>query len=108
MLKESTWYVQSDCYGLSLKLILQLKSMKRKNILVITEKRRVPVKRSFQVLVGDVKVIVGVLPTGECIGATCMLAQVLAVFILLWVLFCSEEQHVLTKVREARDIPWVR
>lgn len=58
-------------------------------------------------LVGDVKVIVSVLPTGEGIGAASMFAEVLAVFVLLRVLLRSEEQHVLTEVCQARDVSWV-
>lgn len=57
---------------------------------------------------GHVKVIVGMLSTGKGIGAACVLAEELAVLILLWVLLCSQKQHVLTKVRQARDVPWVR
>lgn len=58
-------------------------------------------------LVGDVEVVVGVLPTGEGIGAASVFAEVLAVFVLLWVLLRSEEQHVLTEVCQARDVSWV-
>ena len=57
---------------------------------------------------GHVKVIVGVLPTGKSIGAACVLTEELAVFVLLGVLLCPQEQHVLTEVSQARDVHWVR
>ena len=47
---------------------------------------------------GHVKVVVGVLATGEGVGAARVLAEELAVFVLLGVLLCAQEQHVLTKV----------
>lgn len=50
---------------------------------------------------GHIKVIVGVLSTCEGIGAACVLAEELAVFVLLRIFFCSQEQHVLTKVSQA-------
>lgn len=56
---------------------------------------------------GHVKVIVGMLSTGEGIGASSMLAEELAVLILLGILLCSQEQHVLTEVCQTRDIPRV-
>lgn len=57
---------------------------------------------------GHVKVIVGMLPTGKGIGAARVLTEELTVLILLGVLLCSQEQHVLTEVRETRDVRWVR
>jgi len=75
---------------------------------VWANEREAPVERSFQVLVGHVEVVVGVLPTGEGIGAACMLTEELAVFVLLGVLLGPQEQHVLTEVRQARDVPRVR
>lgn len=57
---------------------------------------------------GHVKVIVGMLATREGIGAACVLTEELAVLILLGVLLCSQEQHVLTKVCQARDVRRVR
>lgn len=71
-------------------------------------KRKVPIKCSLQVLMGHVKVIVGMLSTGKGIGTACVLAEELAVLILLGVLLRSQEQHVLTKVCQARDVRWVR
>lgn len=56
---------------------------------------------------GHIKIIVGMLSTGKGIGAACMLAEELAVLILLGVLLCSQEQHVLTKVCQARNVWWV-
>lgn len=50
---------------------------------------------------GYVEVIVGVLAAGEGVGAPCVLAEELAVLVLLGVLLCSQEQHVLTKVCQA-------
>lgn len=58
-------------------------------------------------LVGHVEVVVGVLAAGEGVGAACVLAQELAVLILLGVLLGSQEEHVLTEVCEARDVRWV-
>lgn len=57
---------------------------------------------------GHVKVVVGMLSTGEGIGAACVFTEELAVLVLLWVLLCSQEQHVLTKVRQPRDVRRVR
>lgn len=57
---------------------------------------------------GHVEVIVGMLSTGEGIGAARVLAEELAVLILLGVFLCSQEQHMLTKVCQARDVCWVR
>jgi hypothetical protein len=37
-----------------------------------------------------------------------MLAEELAVFVLLGVLLCAEEQHVLTEVGQPRDVGRVR
>lgn len=59
-------------------------------------------------LVGHVKVVVGVLPTGEGVGAARVLTEELAVLVLFGVLLCPQEQHVLTEVRQARDVPGVR
>lgn len=70
--------------------------------------RKVPIKCSLQVLMGNVKVIVGMLSTGKGIGTACVLAEELAVLILLGVLLRSQEQHVLTKVCQARDVRRVR
>ena len=67
-----------------------------------------PVQCSFQVLMGHVKVIIGVLPTGKGIGAARVLTEELAVLILLGVLLCSQEQHVLAEMRKTRDVPRVR
>lgn len=52
-------------------------------------------------LMGNVEVIVGVLAAGEGVGASCMLAEELAVFVLLGVFFCSQKQHVLTEMGQA-------
>lgn len=69
---------------------------------------QLPIKSSLQVLVGNVKVIVCVLPTGEGVGTAGVLAQELAVFVLFGILLGSQEQHVFTEVRQARDVHWVR
>ena len=60
---------------------------------------KVPIQCSLQVLMGHVKVVVGMLSTGKSIGAACVLTEELAVLILLGILLCSQEQHVFTKVR---------
>ena len=57
---------------------------------------------------GHVKVVVSVLATGEGVGAAGVLAEELAVFVLLGVLLCAQEQHVLTKVGQPRDVRGVR
>lgn len=57
---------------------------------------------------GHVKVIVGVFATGEGIGAAGVLAEELAVFVLLGVLLRAKEQHVLTEVGQPRDVSGVR
>ena len=54
-----------------------------------------------------VKVIVGVVTAGESIEAPPVLAQELAVLILVWELFCPKEQHVLTEVREPGQVDGV-
>lgn len=54
-------------------------------------KRKVPIKCSLQVLMGHIKVIVGMLSTCKSIGAACVLAEELAVLILLGVLLCSKK-----------------
>lgn len=56
---------------------------------------------------GHVKVVVGMLAAGKGVGASSMLAEELAVLILLGILLCSQEQHVLTEVSQTRDIPRV-
>lgn len=57
---------------------------------------------------GHIEVIVGVLPTGEGIGAASVFAEELTVLILLGVLLRSQEQHVLTEVCQSRDVSRVR
>lgn len=69
--------------------------------------KQVPIKSSLQVLMGHIKVIVCMLSTGKSIGAAGMLAEKLAVLIFLGILLCSQEQHVFTKVCQARDVFWV-
>ena len=54
-----------------------------------------------------VKVIVSVITACECIEAASVLAQELAVLILVGELFCSKEQHVLTEVREPGQVDGV-
>lgn len=60
-----------------------------------------PVQCSLQVLMGYVKVVVGVLSASESIGAASMLTEKLAVLILLGVLLCAQEQHVFAEVGNA-------
>lgn len=69
---------------------------------------QLPIKSSLQVLMGNIKVIVCVLSAGEGVGTASMLAQKLAVFVLFGILLGSQEQHVFTEVRQARDVHWVR
>lgn len=73
-----------------------------------TTPNQLPIKSSLQVLMGNIKVIVCVLSAGEGVGAAGVLAQKLAVFVLFGVLLGSQEQHVFTEVRQARDVHWVR
>ena len=55
-----------------------------------------------------VKVIVSVITACECIEAASVLAQELAVLILVRELLCPEEQHVLAEVSEPRQADGVR
>lgn len=57
---------------------------------------------------GNIKVVVCVLPAGEGIGAARMFTQKLAVLVFLGVLLGSQEQHVFTEVGQASDVDWVR
>lgn len=67
-----------------------------------------PVQCPLQVLMGHIKVVVGVLSAGEGIGAARVLAQELAVLILLGVLLCPQKQHVFTEVGHAGNVRRVR
>ena len=55
-----------------------------------------------------VKVIVCVVTAGESIKAPPVLAQELAVLVLVRELFSPEEQHVLTEVSEPRQVDRIR
>lgn len=59
-------------------------------------------------LMGHIEIVVSMLSAGKGIGAACMLTEELAVLILLWVLFRSQEQHMFTKVCQTWDVHWVR
>lgn len=52
-------------------------------------------------LMGYIKVVIGVLSTGEGIGAAGVLTQKLAVLVLFGVLLGSQKQHVLTEVGQS-------
>ena len=53
------------------------------------EELREPVQRPAQVVRADIKVVVGVVARGEGIEAAPVLAQILAVFILVWKFLCA-------------------
>lgn len=67
-----------------------------------------PIEGSLQVLMGNIKVVVCMLSTGEGVGAAGVFAQKLAVLVLFGILLGSQEQHVLTEVGQARDVDRVR
>ncbi len=60
-----------------------------------------PVQSPLQMLMGYIKVVIGVLSTGEGIGAAGVLAQKLTVLVLFGVLLGSQKQHVLTEVGQS-------
>ena len=57
---------------------------------------------------GDIKVVVGVITAGKGIEAATMLAEVLAVLILILELVSAQEQHMFTEMSQSREVDWVR
>ena len=55
-----------------------------------------------------VEVEVGELRRSERVRRAAVLVYEFVVRVLLWVLLCAEEQHVLQEVRQAWKLAWVR
>lgn len=66
------------------------------------------VESSLQVLRGDIEEIIGMIVRGVRIATTSMLTQEFAVFILIWVLFRSEKEHVLAEMSQSGEFGRVR